>query len=84
MNEVVVLRGWLAKRVREEAGRLGLGVDEYLVELLSQGLDPQGRAREYVEAAEDLIREACKELGKGNIRQAAEKLWGATALTVKA
>ncbi len=43
----VVLRGWLARRVREEARRLGASVDEYLVELLSQGLDPKSRAVEY-------------------------------------
>jgi len=80
----IVLRGWLARRVREEAEKLGVSVDEYLVELLSQGLDPRDRALEYVEAAEDLLEEAREELGKGNVRQAAEKLWGAAALAVKA
>ena|GEM_PF-6831884 len=29
------------------------------------------------------MREAREELSKGNVRQAAEKLWGATALVVK-
>ena len=84
MGEAVVLRGRLAKRVREEAGRLGVSVEEYLVEVLSQGLDPRDRALGYVEAAEDLLEEARKEMEKGNVRQAAEKLWGASALTVKA
>ena len=84
MGKTIVLRGRIARRVREEAEKLGLGVDEYLVEVLSQGLDPQGRAREYVEAAEDLLGEAGEELDKGNVRQAAEKLWGAAALVVKA
>lgn len=84
MGEVVVLRGRLAKRVREEAAKLGFSVDEYLVEVLSQGLDPRDRAREYIEAAEDLLKEACEELEKGNVRQAAEKLWGAAALAIKA
>jgi len=82
--EVVVLRGRLARRVREEAGRHGLGVEEYLVELLSQNLDPRDKALEYIEAAMDLLVEARGELGKGNVRQAAEKLWGAAALAVKA
>jgi len=54
------------------------------VELLSQGLDPRDRAREYVEVAEDLLRQAREELEGGNVRQAAEKVWGAVALTVKA
>ncbi len=84
MGEVVILRGRLARRIREEAEKLGYSVDEYLVEALTQSLDPKDKAREYVEAAEDLLEEAKEELGKGNIRQAAEKLWGAAALTVKA
>ncbi len=84
MGQAIVVRGRLADRVRREAGRLGLTVDEYLVELLSQGLDPEDRAVEYVEAAEELLREAREELEKGNVRQAAEKLWGAAALAVKA
>ena len=84
MAETLVIRGRLAKRVREEAEKLGVSVDEYLVDLLSQGLDPRDRALEYVETAEELLEEARKELDKGNVRQAAEKLWGATALAVKA
>jgi hypothetical protein len=84
LEEVVVLRGRLARRVREEAERLGFSVDEYLVEVLSQGLDPKDRALEYIEAAKDLLREAREELEKKNVRQAAEKLWGAAALAVKA
>ncbi len=84
MSEAIVVRGWLTRRVKEEAEKLGVSVEEYLVELLSQGLDPKDRAVEYVDAAESLLDEAREELGKGNVRQAAEKLWGATALTVKA
>lgn len=84
MVETVVFHGKLARRVREDAERLGLSVDEYLVEILSQRLDPKDRALEYVEAAEELLEEARRELGEGNVRQAAEKLWGAAALAVKA
>ena len=80
----IVVRGRLAKRVREEAEKLGISVDEYLVELLSQGLDPKEKAVEYIEAAEELLKEAREELSKGNVRQAAEKLWGTAALAVKA
>ena len=84
MNETIVLRGQLARRVREEAKRLGVSVDEYLVEILSQGLDPRDRALEYIGAAKSLVDAAREELGKGNVRQAAEKLWGAAALAIKA
>ena len=81
---VLVLRGRLAERIRGEAERQGLSVEEYLVELLASGLDPRERAREYIEAARDLLEEAREELREGNVRQAAEKLWGAAALAVKA
>ncbi len=84
LSESLLIRGRLARRVREEAERLGISVDEYLVGLLSQDLDPKDKALEYVKAAEDLLEEAREELGKGNVKQAAEKLWEAAALTVKA
>ncbi|MCE4603104.1 MAG: PaREP1 family protein [Desulfurococcales archaeon] len=84
MAEKLYIGGRLARRIRDEAEKLGFSVEEYLVEVLSQGLDPKDRAQEYVGAAEDLLEEAREELEKGNIRQAAEKLWGAAALAVKA
>jgi len=84
VGQAIVVRGRLAERVREEARKLGLSVEEYVVDLLSQGLDPKERAVEYIEAAEELLREAREELEKGNVRQAAEKVWGSTALAIKA
>ena len=84
LSAQLVVRGRVARRIMEEARKLGVTPDEYLVELLSQGLDPKDRALEYIEAAESLLDEAREELGKGNVRQAAEKLWGTTALAVKA
>ncbi len=58
MTRAIVVRGRLAQRVREEAERLGVSIDEYLVELLSQGLDPRDRAIEYVEAAKELLEKS--------------------------
>jgi len=84
LSQIIIVRGRIAKRVREEAEKLGVSVDEYVVELLSQGLDPKDRAVEYIGVAEELLKGAREELRKGNIRQAAEKVWGATALAVKA
>ena len=74
----------IAEKVRQEAEKQGLSIEEYVIELLSQGLDPSTRAISYIEAAEALLRQAREELGKGDVRQAAEKLWGAAALAVKA
>ncbi len=79
----IVVRGRIAKRLME-AHKLGISVDEYLLEILSRDLDPKNNAKEYIEAANELLDEAREELEKGNIRQAIEKIWGATALAVKA
>ncbi len=73
-----------AQRVREEARKLGVSVEEYVLELITQGLDPKDRAVKYVEAAEELVERAGDELKKGDVRQAAEKVWGAAALAIKA
>ncbi len=69
---------------RREAEKLGMSIDEYLVELVSQSLDPKNRVREYIEAAKELLEQSVEELKKDDIRQAAEKLWGAAALAIKA
>jgi len=81
--DYIVLRGATAKRLREEARKHNLSLEEYLLELLTQDMDPEDKAREYIKASEDLLVEASEELEKDNIRQAAEKVWGAVALIVK-
>ncbi len=74
----------LAERVRKEAEKLGIGLEEYIVELLVQELDPRDRAIEYIEAAKELLERAREELARDDTRQASEKTWGAAALAVKA
>jgi len=82
--ETVVLKGFVARKLREEASRRGLSLEEYMLEVLTQGLNSEERAREYIEAASSLLEEGREELEKGDLRQAAEKVWGAVALAVKA
>ena len=82
--ETVIVKGIIAKRLKETAEKLDLTLEEYLLELLTRNMDPKDRAREYAAAASSLIEEAINELKKENTRQAAEKVWGAAALTVKA
>jgi len=74
----------IVERLEKEARKLGLSIEEYVLELMLRDLDPSERVREYIEAAKDLLEQAKEELRKGDVRQAAEKLWGATALAVKA
>jgi len=82
--ETVVLRGVVARRLKEEALKRGLSPEEYMIEVLTRDLDPKDRAKEYIEAASSLLEEAEEELKKDDLRQAAEKVWGAAALAVKA
>lgn len=74
----------VAEKLEREARKLGLSLEEYVLELALRDLDPLERAQEYVEAAKDLLGRAQEELEKGDVRQAAEKAWGAAALAVKA
>ena len=74
----------VAERLEREARQAGLSLEEYLLDQALQGVDPSERARAYIEAAEDLLAQSLEEARKGNVRQAAEKLWGAAALAVKA
>ncbi len=73
-----------AERLEKEAQKPGLGLEEYILDLALRDLDPAVRAKEYIEAAISLLEQAREEIEKNNARQAAEKLWGAAALAVKA
>jgi len=45
--------------------RLGVTLEEYILDLVTRDLDPEERAREYIEATRNLIVRAREELGKG-------------------
>ncbi len=81
---IISLPRSIVERLYREAQRLGLTIEEYLIELAARDLDPSERAKEYIKAAQELLEQAWEELKRGDIRQAAEKAWGATALAVKA
>jgi len=83
LSSIVIPRR-IIERLKKEAEKLGVSLDEYIVELLTRESDPRDKALEYVDAAYELIDQARSELTKSNIRQAAEKIWGAAALTIKA
>ena len=74
----------IAERIRREAEKQGLAPEEYILEAITRDLDPDERAREYIESASALLEQAKKELQKGDLRQASEKVWGACALAIKA
>ncbi len=80
----IVLPRRIAERVEQEARRLGASLEEYVVKMLLRNADPQEKARDYLEAAKLLLEQAREELGRGDVRQAAEKVWEAVVLSVKA
>ena len=84
MVVVVRLPDRVAERARRRAEELGLSLDSYLVEILTQDANPGEAAESYIEASRTLLEGAREELARGNVRQAAEKLWGSLALAIKA
>jgi len=58
----------VVERLENEAAKLGLTLEEYLVELISERLDPVSRASEYIGVAKDLLEQARREPSEGSIR----------------
>ncbi len=84
VSQAPALPRFILEKARREAEKLGMSIEEYLLEVMSRDLDPREKSREFIEAAKKLLDAAVKELRKGDVRQAAEKTWGAAALSVKA
>ena len=70
----IVISGRIAEMLKRESGGHGLTPEEYLLEILTRDLDPGEKAREYMEASLNLVEQAEKELEKGDLRQASEKI----------
>jgi len=83
----VILPQKLGLKLREKAEEMGYLPEELGVELLSKGLneelDPDGLVEHYQSLSEKYLGEARELLEKGDLVQASEKFWGATALTIK-
>ncbi len=84
MSVTIILPRTIIEHAKREAKKLGISLEEYLLELVSSGLDPKDKAAEYIKVAEELLEQSREELRKGDLRQAAEKVWGAAALSIKA
>lgn len=72
------------EELEEKARKVGAGVEEYLLDLLTRDSDPSEAAGKYIEGACGLLKQAKEELGRNDLRQASEKIWGACALAIKA
>lgn len=80
----VTLPKFIIEELKERASRAGVTVEEYLLDILVEDIDPVEGASKYIRGAEELIEQARQELKKNDLRQASEKIWGACALAIKA
>jgi uncharacterized protein (UPF0332 family) len=85
--ESIVLPQKRGKILREKAEEAGYLPEEFGVELirrsLNEELDPEDLVEHYQSLSEKYLREAKELLKKGDLVQASEKFWGASALAVK-
>jgi len=70
----IVLTESIVRRIRGEAEKRGMTLEEYILDILTRNLDPEEGAVEYLEVAHSLVRQAREELEKGDLRQASEKI----------
>lgn len=63
-DAVVRLPQAVVERLEQEARRLGISLEEYVLELVLRDLDPPERAKEYIEASKYLLGQAREGLEK--------------------
>jgi uncharacterized protein (UPF0332 family) len=84
MMESLQIPKRLMQTLRRRAEELGVTPEEFLIELMVDAVDPGEQSQAYIDAAREMLEQAKKELGSGDLRQASEKIWGAAALALKA
>jgi len=82
------ISGKLFERLKEEAIKKGVPVEELMIEALSKylniSLDPDEKAELHLKLSEKFLQEAYDLLAKGDYVQASERGWDAAAQVVKA
>jgi uncharacterized protein (UPF0332 family) len=85
---MVILSKKLEERLRVEAEKLNISIEELVVDIISKtlniSLDPNDRVEFHLRLSEKFLHEAEEFLRKGDYLQASEKGWGAAAQIVKA
>ncbi len=83
----ITLPAKLGEKLKAKAEETGYLPEELIVELISEGLDekvdPEDLVEHYETLGEKYLTEAKELLKEGNLVQASEKFWGASALAVK-
>ena len=78
----LVLSPPVAEALRKAAG--GRDVEEFLLEILAERLDPPHRIEVYLKLHEKYLQEAEQLYAKGDLAQAGEKYWGAVTALLNA
>ncbi len=76
--EVLQLPKTLIEAIREKAKRTGASFEEYIIDILTQGLDQKESIEVCMDASRFLVEEARRGLGAGDFRHATGRLWSAT------
>ncbi|ADN51691.1 PaREP1 family protein [Vulcanisaeta distributa] len=78
----LMLSPTIAELLRELSG--GGDVEEFIVSLIAERLDPPRRVEFYLKLSEDYLRNAEELYSKGDLAQAGEKYWGAVTALLNA
>lgn len=85
--DAIILPQKLSEKLKEKAEETDYLPEELAVEMLfkslGQELDPEELVKHYQALSEKYLKDAKEFMSKGDLVQASEKLWGATALKVK-
>jgi len=88
MNHIIIFSRKVYDRLREEARRLNVSVEELVVDIISKtlniSLDPDDMVEFHLRLCEKFLSEAEEFLRRGDYLQASEKGWDAAAQIVKA
>jgi len=81
---IVVLPKALFEKLKRLSESQGMTVEELIMDRFLEDIDPGRRAEMYWDMSEEYLRRAKEDFGRGDLKQASEKIWGAAALGVKA
>lgn len=70
--------------IAEGARRLGISVEEFVIDAIANLLDPPRRVELYLRLHEKLLKDAEELNSKGDLVQASEKYWGVVAALLNA
>ncbi|RJS78114.1 hypothetical protein CW713_09700 [Methanophagales archaeon] len=88
MSIELILPETVDKRLKEKAKEFELSEEELILEAVAKSLelelDPESKAEAYTKLSEKYLEHAKKFMADKDFAQASEKLWGSSALALKA